>query len=173
MLTLDKRLRRAVRPEEALGADAYLSSIASVVEVRLSNDLQVAKVYLSVYGDERGRRVAEERLRKQEGYLRLRIGQNIRLRRTPEIRLMFTDSFHQGTKVLALLEQLERDRSGGFRTMAEAEADAAAKAAASGDEEEYDEDELWDEFEEEEEDAEALSDGEEEEQEEDGVTVIR
>ncbi|KAI4973662.1 hypothetical protein ZWY2020_041443 [Hordeum vulgare] len=56
MLTRDPVMQRAVLPEAALGADRYLSSLTTIADVELSNDLQVCKVYVSVFGDERGRR---------------------------------------------------------------------------------------------------------------------
>lgn len=41
MLTRDPVLQRAVLPEAALGADQYLSSLTTIADVELSNDLQV------------------------------------------------------------------------------------------------------------------------------------
>jgi ribosome-binding factor A len=41
MLTRDPILQRAVLPEAALGADRYLSSLTTIADVELSNDLQV------------------------------------------------------------------------------------------------------------------------------------
>ncbi|KAF7055139.1 hypothetical protein CFC21_062706 [Triticum aestivum] len=58
MLTRDPVMQRAVLPEAALGADHYLSSLTTVADLELSNDLQVCKVYVSVFGDERGKKVA-------------------------------------------------------------------------------------------------------------------
>ena len=37
-------------PEERLGADSNVSVVASVTEVVISGDLQVAKVYVSFFG---------------------------------------------------------------------------------------------------------------------------
>ncbi|XBI34973.1 hypothetical protein VPH35_120718 [Triticum aestivum] len=41
MLTRDPVMQRAVLPEAALGADRYLSSLTTIADVELSNDLQV------------------------------------------------------------------------------------------------------------------------------------
>uniref|UniRef100_A0A453IRQ3 Uncharacterized protein n=1 Tax=Aegilops tauschii subsp. strangulata TaxID=200361 RepID=A0A453IRQ3_AEGTS len=41
MLTRDPVMQRAVLPEAALGADHYLSSLTTVADLELSNDLQV------------------------------------------------------------------------------------------------------------------------------------
>lgn len=49
LLISDKTLQAAVCPERRRGFDGALSALASVTEVVISNDLQVAKVYLSIY----------------------------------------------------------------------------------------------------------------------------
>ena len=51
-----------------LGLDDAVSAIASVTEVALSPDLQVAKVYISVYSDPEGRDIAMRGLSRLEGY---------------------------------------------------------------------------------------------------------
>lgn len=42
-------LQAAVCPERRRGFDGALSALASVTEVHVTNDLQVAKVYVSLY----------------------------------------------------------------------------------------------------------------------------
>ncbi len=49
LLISDKTMQAAVCPERRRGFDGALSALASVTEVQISNDLQVAKVYLSIY----------------------------------------------------------------------------------------------------------------------------
>ena len=60
-------LQKAICPEKRAGLDSALSAIASVTEVRLSNDLQVAKVYISIFSDERGKETAMRQLNKLQG----------------------------------------------------------------------------------------------------------
>jgi ribosome-binding factor A len=57
----------AVSPEKRAGMEDALSAIASVTEVELSNDLQVAKVYVSIYSDEQGRDQAMVSLIRLQG----------------------------------------------------------------------------------------------------------
>ena len=52
MFVSDKVVQQAVCPERRRGIDDSLSAMASVVEVEITNDLQVAKVYVSIYSDE-------------------------------------------------------------------------------------------------------------------------
>ena len=49
LYSLPQILQAAVCPERRRGFDGALSALASVTEVQISNDLQVAKVYLSIY----------------------------------------------------------------------------------------------------------------------------
>jgi ribosome-binding factor A len=123
MLTRDPVLQRAVLPEAALGADRYLSSLTTIADVELSNDLQVrpraemtsaprgagcaesllcaqvCKVYVSVFGDERGKKVAIEGLKARTKYVRSQIGKRMKLRLTPEIRFIEDESMERGSRV--------------------------------------------------------------------------
>jgi len=110
MLTRDPVLQRAVLPEAALGADRYLSSLTTIADVELSNDLQVCKVYVSVFGDERGKKVAIDGLKAKTKYVRSQIGKRIKLRLTPEIRFIEDESMERGSRILAILDKLKEER---------------------------------------------------------------
>ncbi|KAL6346589.1 hypothetical protein AAG906_000207 [Vitis piasezkii] len=86
MLLTDKVLQFAVLPEAALGADRYLSSLTTISDVEVSADLQVVKVYVSVFGDEKGKEVAIAGLKSKAKYVRSELGRRMKLRLTPEIR---------------------------------------------------------------------------------------
>ncbi|KAJ7519972.1 hypothetical protein O6H91_20G061800 [Diphasiastrum complanatum] len=110
MLLQDKVLRAAVLPETALGADMYLSSVTTVSDVEVSGDLQVVKVYISVFGDERGQEIAIRGLQAKEKYVRMQLGRRVRLRLTPEVRFIHDDSLERGSKVIAILDKLKAKR---------------------------------------------------------------
>ena len=48
-------VQKAVCPEYRIGLDTAVSAVASVAEVKLTGDLQMAKVYISIYSDELGK----------------------------------------------------------------------------------------------------------------------
>ena len=54
-------------PEYEAGYDSSISALASITEVKLSSDLQVAKIYLSVYSDDVGTEEALQGLSRLEG----------------------------------------------------------------------------------------------------------
>eukprot|EP00246_Nothoceros_aenigmaticus_P016258 TRINITY_DN725_c0_g2_i2.p2 TRINITY_DN725_c0_g2~~TRINITY_DN725_c0_g2_i2.p2 ORF type:complete len:281 (+),score=57.35 TRINITY_DN725_c0_g2_i2:114-956(+) len=110
MLLTDKVLQQAVLPEAGLGADMYLSSVATVSDVVMSRDLQVAKVYISVFGDERGADIAMEGLQAKAKYVRMGLGKRMQLRMTPEVRFIRDDAMEKGSRVLDILEKLKEER---------------------------------------------------------------
>ncbi|GAB4822381.1 hypothetical protein N2152v2_009427 [Parachlorella kessleri] len=112
LLVHDKVMQQAICPERKAGFDTYMSAVASVTEVQLSNDLQVAKVYISVYSDDVGKAVAMQSLHRLAGYVRKHVGQKVRLRLTPEIRFVMDDSIERSLRVEALLKQMEQIRLG-------------------------------------------------------------
>ncbi|XP_058098798.1 probable ribosome-binding factor A, chloroplastic [Magnolia sinica] len=110
MLLTDKVLQYAVLPEAALGADRYLSSLTTISDVEVSGDLQVVKVYVSVFGDERGREVAIAGLKSKVKYVRSELGRRMKLRLTPEIRFIEDESQERGSRVIAILDRLKSEK---------------------------------------------------------------
>ncbi|GHP04387.1 hypothetical protein PPROV_000314100 [Pycnococcus provasolii] len=118
LLLHDKVLKRAVRPEVHMSSDDSekwemdnlgISGFVSVTSVSLSNDLQVAKVHLSIMSDSVGTSVAMRNLVGLQGYVRSRVGRTMKLRLTPEIRFDLDESFQRGTDVLGLLDRIRGD----------------------------------------------------------------
>ena len=113
--------------------------------------MQVVKVYVSVLGDERGKKNAMKGLKKLEGYVRGKIGSKISLRLTPEIRFVLDESFERGQKVNSILDILREERERGSSNNATKEEMMAIEdtIAERGDDEdewlEDDEDEIFEE----------------------------
>ncbi|KAE9447308.1 hypothetical protein C3L33_20766, partial [Rhododendron williamsianum] len=103
MLLTDKVIQSAVLPEAALGADRYISSLTTISDVEVSSDLQVVKVYVSVFGDERGKKVAISGLKSKVKYVRSALAKRMKLRLTPEIRFIEDDSIERGSRVTLVI----------------------------------------------------------------------
>ena len=112
LLIYDKVLQQAVCPERRRGIDNALSALASVTDVQVTNDLQVAKVYLSIYSDDAGKAAAITGLQRLEGYVRKHVGQKVRLRLTPEIRFIMDESIERTERVFKLLDQVRAIEAG-------------------------------------------------------------
>lgn len=140
MLITDKVLQYAILPEAALGADRYLSSLTTISDVEVSADLQVVKVYVSVFGDERGKEVAISGLKSKAKYVRGELGRRMKLRLTPEIRFIEDESLERGSRVIAILDKIKKENE---EKMAKGEADDQFQSSDhdSGDED-LDEDDI-------------------------------
>ena len=112
LLTTDQVVQAAVCPERRRGLDGAVSALASVTDVALTSDLQVAKVYLSVYSDAAGKAAALANLVRLEGYVRGRVGRAMRLRLAPEIRFFEDESIERAERVFALLDRAKLIESG-------------------------------------------------------------
>ncbi|MGG5252907.1 30S ribosome-binding factor RbfA [Neobacillus sp. SM06] len=78
----------------------------TVTDVQVTGDLQQAKVFISVLGDEEQRENTLKGLAKAKGFIRTEMGQRIRLRKTPEIIFEFDESIDYGNRIESLLHQL-------------------------------------------------------------------
>jgi len=78
----------------------------TVTDVEVSGDLQIAKVYISVLGDEKKREETLKGLAKAKGYIRSEIGNRIRLRKTPELHFEFDESVYYGNRIESLIAEL-------------------------------------------------------------------
>lgn len=65
----------------------------------MNTNKQVVKVYVSVFGDERGKDVAIAGLKSKAKYVRSVLGKRMKLRLTPEIRFIEDESFERGSRV--------------------------------------------------------------------------
>jgi len=82
----------------------------TVTDVRVSGDLQIAKIYISVLGDEEQKENTLKGLAKAKGFIRSEIGQRIRLRKTPEIHFEFDESIDYGNRIETLINELNRGK---------------------------------------------------------------
>lgn len=56
-------------------------------------------MYVSVFGDERGKEVAIAGLKSKTKYVRSELGRRMKLRLTPEIRFIEDEAFERGSRV--------------------------------------------------------------------------
>ena len=82
----------------------------TLTRVKVSPDLQLARVYYTMLGDEAKRRDTERALARATPFLRRQIGARIRLRRVPEIRFEFDRSVETQDRVERILLDLQAER---------------------------------------------------------------
>lgn len=88
--------------------DPRISRWVSVIDVEVSRDLSVARVFVSIMesDDERGQTL--NLLTKAAPYIRGQLAPRLDLREVPELRFMLDDSLDRGARVNELLSRLER-----------------------------------------------------------------
>jgi ribosome-binding factor A len=96
-LLLDELLRMEVR-------DPRLETVR-INAVEVSADLGVAKVYFGMLDPDLDSAAAEEGLRRASGFLRARVGQQLGLRRVPELRFLHDASSRQAMALTQLIDK--------------------------------------------------------------------
>lgn len=81
----------------------------TVTDVQVTGDLQQAKVFISVLGDDEQKENTLKGLAKAKGFIRAEIGHRIRLRKTPEIIFEFDESIDYGNRIENLLHQIHQE----------------------------------------------------------------
>jgi ribosome-binding factor A len=78
----------------------------TITRVRVTSDLQVARVYYTTLGDAQARRNTERAFERAAPFIRRQLGRRLRLRRTPELQFLFDDSIEREDRVEQLLREI-------------------------------------------------------------------
>jgi ribosome-binding factor A len=78
----------------------------TLTRVKVSPDLQQARVYFTALGDEQARRQSSRALERAAPFLRRQIGVRLRLKRTPEIRFQYDESIAGQDRIEQLLHDI-------------------------------------------------------------------
>jgi ribosome-binding factor A len=81
----------------------------TVTGVEVTNDLSLAKVYLSVMGTDEQKEATLKALASGTGYIRSELSKRIRLRKIPDLQFKFDTSIDYGSRIENLLSQLNRE----------------------------------------------------------------
>ena len=85
-----------------------LSGVVSILDVEVAHDNSFAKVIYSVLGSEEQVEKDKEIIEKSTSKIRYEVGKRIRLRLTPEIRMVYSDGLEKGARVTELLDKISR-----------------------------------------------------------------
>jgi len=87
-------------------------TMVTVTDVRLSDNLRDARVYVTVAGDEKEHQTALSALRHAAPYVRKQLGLSLNLPRTPEIHFVRDRIEEEGERVDHLLFQIGKESTG-------------------------------------------------------------
>ena len=77
----------------------------TVTRVRMTKDLQQARVYFTTHADAAGPQQASFALRRARSFLKRQLGQRLRLRHVPELTFLHDNSVERQDRVAQLLDQ--------------------------------------------------------------------
>lgn len=80
-------------------------SMVSITDVEVTNDLSYADIYVSVLGDQKNKDDAIEAFNQAKGYIKVLIGERMRLRSMPEFRFKLDESIERGAYINKLIEE--------------------------------------------------------------------
>jgi ribosome-binding factor A len=77
--------------------------------VKVTPDLQLARVYYTSLGDEKAQRESAKALRRAAPFLRRHLGQRLRLRRVPELEFFYDESIARQDRIEQILQELKTE----------------------------------------------------------------
>lgn len=80
----------------------------TITEVRINNDLSVAKVFFTSL--EEDRKKVLESLNKASGFIRSRLCEKIKLRKMPEIHFVYDESVEYGQRIDDIIERINNEK---------------------------------------------------------------
>ena len=89
--------------------DPRISNMTTVSRVDVSRDLSFAKIYISVFGDEKEKEDTINGLNNAKGFIRKEIGSRLDLRYVPEPLFYLDKSIEQGIYISQLIEKVNKE----------------------------------------------------------------
>jgi ribosome-binding factor A len=84
----------------------------TITHVKVTPDLQVARVYYTTLGDEKARRETDRALGRATPFLRRQIGRRLRLKRVPELEFFFDEAVERGDRIERILQEIGAGAAG-------------------------------------------------------------
>lgn len=82
----------------------------TLTSVRLTPDLQLARVFFTVLGDDKARKETARALDRAKPFLRRQLSSRLRLRRVPELDFRYDESIEQQDRIEQILKQIREER---------------------------------------------------------------
>ncbi len=87
--------------------DPRIGELTTITGVEVTKDLRHAKVYVSVFGDEKKQEDAIRALQSAAGFIRSELARRIRLRHTPELTFHLDTSIAHGARISELINRVK------------------------------------------------------------------
>ena len=88
--------------------DPRIPTVVSVVKAEVTKDQKFAKIYISIFGDEKVRENALIAIRNAASFLRREVGRRLKLRNTPELNFVADTSIEEGTRIINMIKEVNK-----------------------------------------------------------------
>ena len=85
------------------------SGFMTVTDVRVTPDLRIARIYISVYGEADARAKTMDLLESEKSHIRGMVGSRVRLRYTPELEFHEDTTLERVDRINYLIKKIHRD----------------------------------------------------------------
>ena len=83
----------------------------TITRVKLTPDLQQARVYYTTIGDETQRKETGRALGRATPFLRRQVGQRLRLKHVPELQFFYDESIEQQDRIERIIQDMHAERA--------------------------------------------------------------
>lgn len=84
-------------------------SFVTITDVRITNDLSFAKVYITTLDNNREKVL--DALNKASGFIRTKLSDSIQIRKMPEIHFVYDESIEYGKKIEDIIERINNEKA--------------------------------------------------------------
>lgn len=106
MRRVNEAVREVLSSQLAEGLKDPRIGFVTVTGVETSPDLRFARVYVSVLGDEGERQASLEALESSRGFLQARIGDELRMKRTPALSFQYDETVERADRMSRLIDEV-------------------------------------------------------------------
>ncbi len=83
--------------------------LITVTRVKLSDDLKKAKIYWTVWGDERSKEECSQGLKSAKGFIKRELGKRVRVKVIPDIDFAFDEGFEYEQRISSLIKKIKEE----------------------------------------------------------------
>jgi ribosome-binding factor A len=80
----------------------------TITDVKVSDDLRLAKVFFSMFGNDKELAQTDKGLNSAASYIKKKLGKRLKMRYIPDILFKFDGSFEYGSRIDSILKGLKK-----------------------------------------------------------------
>jgi ribosome-binding factor A len=85
--------------------------LITITEVHVSPDLRIAKIYVSILGNQEVKDRTMDMLEEKKSYIRSFIGSHIRIKFTPSVQIFLDETMERVQRIEELIKQIHKDEN--------------------------------------------------------------